>query len=314
MRVAARRPRLSSPHARRGAIVATYAAIAVTSTLFLQADAELRVYLGIALLLWTFRDVTRRHEAEAALVRATEAAGSASRAKGDFLARMSHELRTPLTSIIAYAQLLRGRATIPAEELDMVERVLANGQRLSRIVTAILEFTELQGDGLAVRTRETDVGDLVIHVAVALGAEAPATVRVRAEVPEGSATTATDPTLLRRVLELLGDNALKFTERGEVAIVVVTDGERNTAAVEVRDTGIGVPADRREAIFEPFEQGDGSSGRRFGGVGMGLSLARTLARAFGADVSVHDRPGGGTTFRVDLQAARARQPVVGGDS
>lgn len=226
--------------------------------------------------------------------------------KTDFLAIVSHELRTPLTSIIAFADLLD--AHVPRDggesrrQLDEIEK---NSQILLEMVDNVLETARIQSGRDEVSIELIDVSDLVGMVVQSLAPLASKkgialTSDVSSEVP----LVMSDWEKLRRILSNLVNNAIKFTgEGGSVAVAVARDAEEGFVRIEVRDTGIGIPADKHELIFERFTQENMSTARRFGGSGLGLSLVKDLAGILGGDVSLTSRPGEGSEFVV-------RVPVV----
>ncbi|WP_277071523.1 ATP-binding protein [Slackia exigua] len=226
--------------------------------------------------------------------------------KTDFLAIVSHELRTPLTSIIAFADLLD--AHVPRDggesrrQLDEIEK---NGQILLEMVDNVLETARIQSGRDEVSIELIDVSDLVGMVVQSLAPLASKkgialTSDVSSEVP----LVMSDWEKLRRILSNLVNNAIKFTgEGGSVAVAVARDAEEGFVHIEVRDTGIGIPADKHELIFERFTQENMSTARRFGGSGLGLSLVKDLVGILGGDVSLTSRPGEGSEFVV-------RVPVV----
>lgn len=226
--------------------------------------------------------------------------------KTDFLAIVSHELRTPLTSIIAFADLLDTHVPRDGGEscrqLDEIEK---NGQILLEMVDNVLETARIQSGRDEVSIELIDASDLVGMVVQSLAPLASKkgialTSDVSSEVP----LVMSDWEKLRRILSNLVNNAIKFTgEGGSVAVAVARDAEEGFVRIEVRDTGIGIPADKHELIFERFTQENMSTARRFGGSGLGLSLVKDLAGILGGDVSLTSRPGEGSEFVV-------RVPVV----
>ena len=251
-------------------------------------------------------DISPLMAVQRSLEQARDAADDANRAKSDFLARMSHELRTPLNAIIGFTRIIaRSRDTsLPEREREFLSRVEANGLRLLTLVNDILDLAKVEAGRLDVHRAPTDIGALVSEtVAQCEGYPRRPDVALRAEVPGAPAMLVTDGAKLRQVLVNLISNALKFTERGEVVVRVVTNTAQRPLLVEVHDTGRGIPRQRLSAIFEAFEQADATTGRDYGGTGLGLSISRALCLALGARLSVDSTPGEGSTFRVVLPAA-----------
>jgi signal transduction histidine kinase len=224
----------------------------------------------------------------------------ASRAKSSFLAVMSHELRTPLNAILGYADLiLMGvPARVPDETRHQVERIRYSAAHLLELVEDILSFARVEAgrDRIHVETvrLEEVVGEavgMVQPLAVGKG------LKLRRDVP-ASATMSTDRAKLVRILHNLLSNAAKFTKDGSVDVTVDVDGGH--VVMTVRDTGIGISPEHRERIFDPFWQVEQSPTRRHGGTGIGLGVARQLARLLGGDLTVESEVGTGSTFTLRL--------------
>jgi PAS domain S-box-containing protein len=250
-----------------------------------------------------------RRRAEQEIVLARDAAEAASRAKSDFLARMSHELRTPLNSIIGFADLLVRSPAIAgrAQDAKLLERVRANGRHLLGLINDVLDLAKVESGHLTIERSFVRLDDLVREVASGLAFRTvDRDVSLRYVVPDIVAPYHTDETRLRQVLLNLVGNALKFTERGEVTITIETDPWTSAPRrVIVRDTGIGIAADRHQAVFEAFEQADVTVTRRFGGTGLGLPIARALCEALGFRLMLESAEGAGSTFVIELDAAQA---------
>lgn len=197
---------------------------------------------------------------------ALHAAETANRTKSEFLARMSHELRTPLNSIIGFTNaLLKNKAgNLRPQDLNHLERVAENGKNLLAHINSILDLAKIESGHMEIESADVDVGALVMSVTGQLqGVLRDRPVVLRTEVPETPALQKGDEAKLRQVLVNLVGNATKFTEEGHVMVRVVADPHTLRATrIEVEDTGIGIPADRLETIFKPFEQGDNTMVRR----------------------------------------------------
>ncbi len=237
-------------------------------------------------------------------------AESATRAKSEFLANMSHEIRTPMTAILGYLDLIAGGCPAQCDfgnKLipEYVNIIKSNGEHLLRLINDVLDLSKIEAGRLVVervacRPAEL-VGEVVSLMRVrAAGKGIPLLLKFDGPCPE---TVQTDPTRLRQILVNLIGNAIKFTETGQVRVVVrLVDGDSASPklAVDVVDTGIGIPPEQIEQIFEPFSQGDASSARRFGGTGLGLTISRRLARLLGGDITVRSHPGQGSTFTATI--------------
>jgi signal transduction histidine kinase/CheY-like chemotaxis protein len=238
----------------------------------------------------------------------------ANRAKSEFLANMSHEIRTPMTAILGYTDLLLDQnGALPEEAARDLEIVRRNGAHLIEILNDILDISKIEAGRLAVERIPTDLVQVIVEVASLM--------RVRAEqkgislgvefVTRMPERVGTDPTRLRQALVNLIGNAIKFTERGSVDVKVAYDLRSEMASVEVRDTGMGIPTERLDTLFRPFEQADASTMRRFGGTGLGLAITKRVATMLGGDCVVASRHGHGSTFTLTLRApAEAGTPFA----
>jgi signal transduction histidine kinase/CHASE3 domain sensor protein len=267
----------------------------------------------IAYAITAFNDITERRRSDEALRTAKEAAETASRAKSEFLARMSHELRTPLNSVIGFANiLLRKRAgTLSGQDTTYVERILENGKHLLLLINDILDLAKIEAGKIEVTREPVDLQELIASVCRQWdGQLAAGNVVLRTAVPEGLDALPSDGARLRQILVNLIGNAVKFTEQGSIEVEVETGPDpRQPRAIHVRDTGIGIPADRLEAIFDTFEQAESTTARKYGGTGLGLPISRALCALLGYELSVRSAVGRGTSFCVDL-APEPADPIL----
>jgi len=238
-----------------------------------------------------------RSEAEAARAEAERANNS----KTDFLAVMSHELRTPLTAIMGYEELLSDGITGPVTELQRQQlgRINASARHLLGLIDEILTFARVDIGRERVRWESMSVNHTLGDAAALVEPMAAAkSIHFFIHLLEEDQSIQTDGTKLRQMLVNLLSNGIKFTDRGEVRVdCSVTNG---TLEVRIADTGVGIPAENIENIFEPFWQAEQTATRKTGGTGLGLSVTRKLARLLGGDVSVASREGEGTTFVLTL--------------
>ena len=238
--------------------------------------------------------------------RAREAAEDADRAKTEFLAVVSHELRTPLNAISGYADLILSEIPepLPKGVRRKVERISAAADYQLHLVEEILTFSELEFGGSKPVRAPVELGAAAREAAELVEP----LVRERGlsmhlELPEQKVVTRSDAAKVRQILKALLSNAAKFSSAGELRLELETEGE--SALLHVRDDGIGIAPEDRERIFDPFWQADQSSVREVGGMGLGLTVSRRLARLFGGDIEVESGPGRGSTFTLRLPLADA---------
>ena len=248
------------------------------------------------------RGIAERQQAADALRLAKDAAEEANRAKSTFLATMSHELRTPLGSIIGFANLLAKNkdSNLQPQELLYVERIRANGLHLLVLIDDILDLSKIEAGRAELERAPTWLTALIQEVmAQFVGTARGAKVQLLAEMPPLLAPFYTDASKLKQILLNLVDNALKFTPRGQVTVRVESDPvTQQPRRIDVIDTGIGIPTERLEGIFERFQQADNSMTRRYGGTGLGLTLSRSLCQLLGYQLTVHSEVDKGSTFSV----------------
>ncbi len=257
------------------------------------------------------RDERDRERLDAELVYALDRARHASAAKSDFLARMSHELRTPLNSVIGFANVVlkAGRDTLDPQLRAYVERIRANGTHLLEIINDILDLSKVESGRMDLALATVDPARLVRDTVDQFAARGGETPPIEVELPAHVEPLRTDPDKLRQVLLNLVSNAAKFTQGGRVVVRGVTDPASGALQrLDVVDTGVGIPADRLESIFEAFEQADNSVQRRFGGTGLGLAIARSMCERLGYRLSVVSAVDVGSTFSI-LIAPDAAPPI-----
>jgi signal transduction histidine kinase/CheY-like chemotaxis protein len=248
------------------------------------------------------------------LRRLTASAEAANRAKSEFLANMSHELRTPLNSVIGFTTiLLKNKAgNLRDQDLTFLGRVLDNGKHLLNLINEVLDLAKVEAGRMELELETVALGDLIGPTLAGLEGQLKGKdVRLVSELPPRLAPIDTDPGKLKQVLINLVGNAIKFTARGSVTVRVEADpSDGRPLALDVIDTGVGIPQDKLDNIFEAFQQADASTTRQYGGTGLGLTIARSLCRLMGYEIEVHSSVGHGSMFRVVLGRKGAVTPAT----
>ena len=262
-----------------------------------------------------FRQLAARIREQIAKVTASEnlqrhyrqSAEQASQAKSEFLAKMSHEIRTPLHGVLGMLELLQGNH-LPPQQGEHLQLAARSARHLLQVVDEILDFSKIEAGKMELEAAPFDFGELVGDV-VALfspGAAAKGLVMTltRENIP---AALIGDPARLRQVLSNLVSNAVKFTEAGHIRLHCAWQPDPQVLHVALEDSGVGIPADRLQTIFDPFMQSDNSVARTYGGTGLGLSISARIVRLMGGEIELESSLGRGSRFRfsLPLQAATA---------
>ncbi len=263
-------------------------------------------------------DVTAIKAAEDAMRAAQRAAEDANRAKSEFLASMSHEIRTPMNAIIGMAELLE-ETELTAAQRRYVDIFQGAGDALLTLINDVLDLSKIEAGKIEIETVPFDLADLVERTVTILGIRSrDKGVELLSRIAPGTPTRLKgDPDRLRQVLTNLVGNAIKFTEEGQVLVSIEVGKELPDIecgielAVSVTDTGIGIPADKQQSVFESFTQADSSTTRRFGGTGLGLTISRRLVELMGGRIGVTSIEGEGSTFHFTLPVTCADESEMG---
>jgi len=251
-----------------------------------------------------FTDVTEAKEREAELERLLSRAEAADRVKSEFLANMSHEIRTPMNGVLGMAELL-AKTDLDTRQKTFIDIIVKSGNALVTIINDILDFSKIDAGQMTLRRTTFDLVDAIEDVATLLSssaAEKNIELLVRT-APDLPSAVIGDAGRFRQIITNLIGNAVKFTERGHVLVDAgFTPGAQDEimASIRVEDTGIGIPGDKLESIFDKFSQIDTSSTRRHEGTGLGLAITTGLVDLFGGYLEVDSQPGEGSVFTVNL--------------
>ena len=285
--------------------------IPVSQNIVFRIDAAGKVRASFAII----RDITEQRRAELSLIRSKEEAEAANRSKSAFLANMSHEIRTPMNGVIGFTDMLL-ESGLTDEQSDYAQTIKRSGEALLSIINDILDFSKIEAGKISMDAAEFDLEVLAYDVCEMIRPRlASHDVELLCSIDEQLPMRVQgDPHRYRQVLVNLMGNAAKFTESGEIELqlaVAEQDAGRVQVEARVRDTGIGIAADKLEAIFDVFQQADSSTTRKYGGTGLGLSICRKIAHLMDGHVWAESTPGAGSVFHFTawLQTIEAQPPA-----
>ena len=256
-------------------------------------------------------DIEARKQQELALIEAERAAQAAAEAKAQFVANMSHEIRTPMNGVLGVLHLLQ-RENLSEEGVGLLQEAANCGRMLSQLLDDVIDFSRIEAGRLDLSPEPMDAAQVLDSVAGLLRPNAEAKgLELRAKTDGGQVWILADPVRLRQGLFNLIGNAVKFTAEGhvEARLQVLDDGSSRRLRFEIEDTGIGIPDHVQAALFNRFQQADGSTSRRFGGSGLGLAITRRLAQLMDGEVGFTSKDGEGSTFWLEI-CAEAAEPAA----
>ena len=260
------------------------------------------------------KEVRSRKVAEQSAREARDVAEEATRAKSDFLANMSHEIRTPMNAVIGMAHLALKTELTPKQK-DYLNKIRSSANSLLGIINDILDFSKIEAGKLDMEAAEFDLSEILVNVANVITVKAQEKENLEVLFYLDSRLSnflVGDPLRLNQILVNLGNNAVKFTEKGEIVLrtkIQKRSEDKVTLQFSMRDTGIGMTAEQQANLFQAFSQADTSTTRKYGGTGLGLTISKRLVNMMGGEIRVESEPGQGTTFRFTADFGLGKKTV-----
>jgi signal transduction histidine kinase/DNA-binding response OmpR family regulator/CHASE3 domain sensor protein len=231
--------------------------------------------------------------------------------KSEFLANMSHELRTPLNSILLLSKLMSDNKELDPEYIEYAEVIQSSGQGLLGLIDEILDLSKIEAGKMKLELTDVGLNEVATDMRSLFNPIAKNKhLELLIEIDAGIPFIHTDKMRLEQILKNLLSNAIKFTAKGNVTLSIKHDAGAGNVIFSVKDTGIGIAANKQSLVFEAFQQADGSTRRRFGGTGLGLSISRELAKLLGGEIDLRSKEYEGSTFTLTLPVVRREEPEI----